>query len=451
MQNSEAARNVLLQLRALNVRLAIDDFGTGYSSLSYLQRFPVHTLKIDRSFISKLQDAKESLEIVRAVVTLAHNLGLDVVAEGVETANQVVMLKLLSCEFGQGNFYSQPVNEQRAEELISREIESPCKRFDNNDSGGELPGPVNIASQDRKLREEFDIHIEDLKREATSQFDEGLYTRCLPTFQFLSELEPGNRSWSDYLELSKQLVYEDAAVSASPKRNSGDSTRTSVLPNQDICRSNESAKGRVRAAVVGGNASNKGRIAFLGAVAVLLLIISSAIWTPAVQSTNSSRSDATQRDASDGITPPPQQQTKSDLQESRTIERQKPDNSKRSGKSDNVATRSSQPRSPRIEPETLKFEVLHQHLLGTCQGTLTIGSESILFVPSASNKHGFKFKLTEIVGTEKGDKLKIKFKQATYRFKAKTAKSAADNLLAAIDSGLNRARSQATQNLKSKG
>ena len=72
MQNSESARNILLQLRALNVKLAIDDFGTGYSSLSYLQKFPVHTLKIDHSFISTLQDAKESLEIVRAIVTLAH-------------------------------------------------------------------------------------------------------------------------------------------------------------------------------------------------------------------------------------------------------------------------------------------------------------------------------------------------------------------------------------------
>ena len=124
MQNSESARNILLQLRALNVKLAIDDFGTGYSSLSYLQKFPVHTLKIDHSFISKLQDAKESLEIVRAVVTLAHNLGLDVVAEGVETANHVAMLKILKCEFGQGFFYSKPFDTECAEALIVRETQA---------------------------------------------------------------------------------------------------------------------------------------------------------------------------------------------------------------------------------------------------------------------------------------------------------------------------------------
>ena len=119
MQNSEAARNILLQLRALSIRLAIDDFGTGYSSLSYLQKFPVHTLKIDQSFISRLQDEKESLEIVRAIVTLAHNLGLDVIAEGIEAGHQRALLKLLNCECGQGYFIPAVVYEQ-AGKLIDR-------------------------------------------------------------------------------------------------------------------------------------------------------------------------------------------------------------------------------------------------------------------------------------------------------------------------------------------
>ena len=445
MQNSEAARNVLLQLRALNVRLAIDDFGTGYSSLSYLQTFPVHTLKIDRSFISKLQDVKESLEIVRAIVTLAHNLGLDVVAEGVETPNHVVMLKLLGCDFGQGHFYSQPVDGQRAEELISRQIESHCETSDYSSDSA----PVYLASQAQKLREEFDIHIEDLKREATSQFDEGLYTRCVGTFQFLSELEPDNQSLRDYLELSKQLVYEDA--SAAPKDDSG--MDTSLLPNQSIPRSNGSQThgSGVMTAGVGANTPDKRRIAFLGAVAAIVLIVSSAIWTPAVQSTKTASSEATQRDPSGGITEASEQQGKPGLQESKNIGMKKLDKSKKPGMSDNVAASSSKTSSPKVQTERLEFAVLHQHLLGSCQGTLKIGRQSIVFVPAATNKHGFEFRLTEIVGTEKGDNFKIKFKHATYRFKTKAARSASDNLLAAIDSGLNRARVQATQNLKSKG
>ncbi len=118
MENPELVRTKLLQFRALNVQLGIDDFGTGYSSLSYLQKFPVHTLKIDRSFIGRLENDKENLEIVRAIVTLAHNLGLDVVAEGVETEAQLTILKMLNCEFGQGYLFARPVDAKQAEDLL---------------------------------------------------------------------------------------------------------------------------------------------------------------------------------------------------------------------------------------------------------------------------------------------------------------------------------------------
>src|SRR5262245_11723060 len=119
MQNPEAARAMLLQLRACDVRLSIDDFGTGFSSLSYVGRFPVHTLKIDRAFIAGLEYQKENLEIVRAIVTMARNLGLDVTAEGVETRSQIGLLKLLGCDRIQGYLVSKPVDESRAEQLIA--------------------------------------------------------------------------------------------------------------------------------------------------------------------------------------------------------------------------------------------------------------------------------------------------------------------------------------------
>ncbi|HEV7799018.1 MAG TPA: EAL domain-containing protein [Pyrinomonadaceae bacterium] len=114
MENAELATNTLLQLRKLGVHLSIDDFGTGYSSLSYLHRFPVNTLKIDRSFIGRMAKGDENSEIVRTICTLANNLGMEVVAEGVETREQLELLRSLNCEYGQGYLFSKPVDAEKA-------------------------------------------------------------------------------------------------------------------------------------------------------------------------------------------------------------------------------------------------------------------------------------------------------------------------------------------------
>ncbi len=118
MENAEAATSMLHQLRDLGAHLSIDDFGTGYSSLSYLHRFPVTTLKIDRSFIGRMGEGDENSEIVRTIMTLANNLGMEVVAEGVETEEQLAQLRALKCEYGQGYLFSRPVNAEAAEMLI---------------------------------------------------------------------------------------------------------------------------------------------------------------------------------------------------------------------------------------------------------------------------------------------------------------------------------------------
>ncbi len=89
--------------------LEIDDFGIGYSSLSYLSRFPVDTLKIDRSFVSKMNGADVNYEVVRTIVALGHNLGMEVTAEGIETGEQLSQLKDLRCDHGQGYLFSRPV------------------------------------------------------------------------------------------------------------------------------------------------------------------------------------------------------------------------------------------------------------------------------------------------------------------------------------------------------
>ena len=119
MENAQTIIPLLGRLRALGIELAIDDFGTGYSSLSYLSRLkPIHTLKIDRSFISMGGDDRENAEIVRTIILLARNMGKEVVAEGIETAAQLARLRRLKCAYGQGYLFSRPQNADHTAQLL---------------------------------------------------------------------------------------------------------------------------------------------------------------------------------------------------------------------------------------------------------------------------------------------------------------------------------------------
>jgi diguanylate cyclase (GGDEF)-like protein len=120
MENAEAAALMFKQLRSLGVQLSIDDFGTGYSSLSYLHRFPLNYLKIDRSFVMRLTTDKDNA-IVRTISTLAHNLGMEVIAEGIETEEQYQQLKMLGCEYGQGFLFSRPVANAAVHHLLTQD------------------------------------------------------------------------------------------------------------------------------------------------------------------------------------------------------------------------------------------------------------------------------------------------------------------------------------------
>ena len=118
MENPELAAITLAKLRGLGVRLSIDDFGTGYSSLSYLNRFPVDTLKIDRSFVTTMSEADENLQIVKTIVTLAGHLGMEVIAEGVETEDQLNQLRVLKCQYAQGYLFAEPLDVMSADMFI---------------------------------------------------------------------------------------------------------------------------------------------------------------------------------------------------------------------------------------------------------------------------------------------------------------------------------------------
>jgi len=124
MHNAEQAIITVNELRKMGVRVSIDDFGTGYSSLSYLHKFPVDTLKVDRSFINRIDTKGENAAIIQTIITLACNLNMDVVAEGVETAEQLSYLREINCDYVQGYYYSRPVDNLSAAEMVKDLVRS---------------------------------------------------------------------------------------------------------------------------------------------------------------------------------------------------------------------------------------------------------------------------------------------------------------------------------------
>jgi diguanylate cyclase (GGDEF)-like protein len=139
MDNAEAAISMLKQIKETGVQVSIDDFGTGYSSLSYLHRFPIDLLKVDRSFVSAMEENSENGEIVRTVIALAKALGLKVVAEGIESIHQFHQLRILGCEYGQGYLFSKPLPVPEIQRLL----------HDNTRWQNILPNPTPLQHQQK--------------------------------------------------------------------------------------------------------------------------------------------------------------------------------------------------------------------------------------------------------------------------------------------------------------
>jgi len=118
IDDAVSAQALLRELRALGLNLALDDFGTGYSSLTYLRAFPINILKIDKSFIGAIGTRRQDAAIVAAVIALAHNLDLRVVAEGVETHEQLTVLRNMHCPYMQGYLFSPPTPIDRVTDLV---------------------------------------------------------------------------------------------------------------------------------------------------------------------------------------------------------------------------------------------------------------------------------------------------------------------------------------------
>lgn len=118
MRDAEQAALVLSKLVGLGIGMCIDDFGTGYSSFAYLRRFRFNTLKLDRTFVSEIENSQEDLKIAQAIISVGRNLDMDVVAEGVETAGQANVLRSMGCQYAQGYHFAKPMGSRDAEKLL---------------------------------------------------------------------------------------------------------------------------------------------------------------------------------------------------------------------------------------------------------------------------------------------------------------------------------------------
>jgi diguanylate cyclase (GGDEF)-like protein len=163
VEDSISTIAILKELKALGIEFSLDDFGTGYSSLSYLHQFPFDTLKIDRSFVNSIEGNSEKLGIIRAIITLARNLGMDTIAEGIETINQLNQLKALKCQYAQGYFLSKPLNKEILENLIVTEISDINQSVIDNNSFmfEEQVAQEKLLLQIESLRQQ----LEELKQE----------------------------------------------------------------------------------------------------------------------------------------------------------------------------------------------------------------------------------------------------------------------------------------------
>ena len=124
MRDVEAAHELMLRLKSLGIQLAIDDFGTGYSSLSYLHRFPTDTLKIDRSFVSSMENSDEDHDIVGTIISLGQKLSMKLVAEGIDSVEQLRLLKSAGCHYGQGYFFAKPLSAEDATVFVQKNLRS---------------------------------------------------------------------------------------------------------------------------------------------------------------------------------------------------------------------------------------------------------------------------------------------------------------------------------------
>ena len=358
MENPAAVKTLLMQLRAMGIRISVDDFGTGYSSLAYLRQFPVDALKVDRSFVRGMETHKDTAEIVGSLTALAQQLGLHVVAEGVENEEQLSLLRALKCDSAQGYLLAKPLDVNGATEVLRNGLR-PDSPADNTPA---TPAIAERASITEKRAWLF-VRRRGLPLAAAAAL-------VLTTAALIAWFSEG---------MSEQPLPPPPTAVSAPSQPA-----TAVTPPPDVATSIQTP-----------------RATALPPTAPL-----AAVRTPP-----SATVTATPKPPASAMpgTPAPQQPIPVTANAPAIPVVERP-----------TALIPGSPRSKAQAVTTVS--AVHLHRVGSCQGHLVVSRDALRFVPDDdANKDAFVFRYGEFLHTLSDGRLTIRSAARTYRFKAAAA------------------------------
>ncbi len=376
MENPEGISSLLMQLRVLGVKIALDDFGTGYSSLSYLRQFPVDFLKIDHSFVRRMETSKDLAEITRTIGSLAHQLGLRVIAEGIENEEQLSLVRSLNCEYGQGYLFSKPVDEENATALLKAGLpkgnwtEPADTRGEDDAETAYQPstGTQRPTAGDHRLKWPLIGRIRNaIGRKAAAAAIVSIAALLL--LAGIAIIKIAGKQSPTPMETS-QPALQPAVQNPTPVVPVQGSSRKAARPGAQAQPAGDTGKGVARAALKQPGMAQKKE--------------------PALPSRPDTAAGTTSAEAGAGRPAPPGFPVKS-------------------------------PAAPAAQSRALSFPVVHDHVLGSCSGTLTIIGDTLTWNPE-KQKDGFALKCSEFSYSASNDQLTIKSGTRTFRFKPNAAR-----------------------------
>jgi diguanylate cyclase (GGDEF)-like protein len=378
MENPAAVKTLLMQLRAMGIRISVDDFGTGYSSLSHLRQFPVDALKVDRSFVRGMETHKDTAEIVGSLTALAQQLGLHVVAEGVENEEQLSLLRALRCDSAQGYLLAKPLDVNGATEVLSNGLR-PDSAADN------APAPPRISERASitEKRAWLSLRRRGLPLAAAAAL-------VLTTAALIAWFTDGMRSDD---QSSAALTRQDGEQPLPPTTTTVSAPlqpATPVTPPPDVVTSIQTSR-----------------------------TTPSPPTAPvaAVRTPSSATVTATPKPPASAMPGKPGLQAKAAIQEPIPVTANAP--------AIPVVERPAAliPDSPRSGAQAVRtVSVMHLHRVGGCQGHLVVSRDAIRFVPDDNaNKDAFVFKYGEFLHTLSDGRLTIRSAARTYRFRVAAA------------------------------
>jgi diguanylate cyclase (GGDEF)-like protein/PAS domain S-box-containing protein len=331
IENPEAARNLLMQLRVMGIKIGLDDFGTGNSSLAYLRQFPLDYLKVDLFFIRSIENSTDTREIVRAITVLARQLGLSVIAEGIENSRQLEIVRSLDCEFGQGFLFSKAVDSKCTEDILRK-----------------------------------GVSLQDDARSQPATVEKG--ENAMPSLQ-------------------------NPAL---------------PLPSPQAAPEDTGSKRRFTAKRI------------WGLTAFIALCIFIFTWSI----TKLNHADTLPAIHIAAPVPPAIVGASREMKEVGEIKKSPSPQEKPTAPAATVkpkqAANGSKSTKEKPAPVAYAYRVIHDHLLGSCKGILTVAQNTMSFAPEKGT-HGFELKFPEFTFSSNGDQLTIKAGSQKYRFKSDSA------------------------------